>query len=70
MLITARQLNFDHHWVEVFGDDVRHRRHITMHSNSRFVIATVQRWMVGEDILPEDYITECGNGKTAGLVQG
>ena len=28
----------------------------------------VKRWMAGDEALPEDYTTERGNGKLAGLV--
>ncbi|MEO3761023.1 RNase H family protein [Mycobacterium sp. B14F4] len=44
-------------------------RDITVLSDSRLAIAMVQRWMAGEDVLPEGYTTYRTDGKTPGLVK-
>ncbi|CAN3127147.1 ribonuclease HI [Mycobacterium sp. smrl_JER01] len=42
---------------------------ITVLSDSRRAIAMVQRWMAGDDVLPEGYATYRESGKTPGLVR-
>lgn len=44
-------------------------RDITVQSGSRPAIAMVQRWMAGEDVLPQGYSVYRENGKTPGLVR-
>ncbi|ULE34012.1 ribonuclease HI [Mycobacterium sp. IDR2000157661] len=44
-------------------------RDITVLSDSRPAIAMVQRWMAGEDVLPQGYTVYRENGKTPGLVR-
>lgn len=44
-------------------------RDITVLSDSKLAVAMVQRWMAGDDVLPEGYATYRESGKTPGLVR-
>ncbi|MEZ0339888.1 ribonuclease HI [Mycobacterium sp. pV006] len=44
-------------------------RDITVLSDSRLAVAMVQRWMAGEDVLPDGYAVYRESGKTPGLVR-
>ncbi|KWX57052.1 ribonuclease HI [Mycobacterium sp. NAZ190054] len=44
-------------------------RDITVLSDSRLAVAMVQRWMAGDDVLPEGYAVYRESGKTPGLVR-
>lgn len=44
-------------------------RNITVLSDSKFAVATVKRWMAGDDVLPEGYAVYRESGKTPGLVR-
>lgn len=44
-------------------------RDLTVLSDSRLAIAMVQRWLAGDDVLPEGYPTHRADGKTPGLVK-
>lgn len=45
-----------------------HSRHITVLSDSQDAIAMAERWMSGDENLPEGYTTERADGRPAGLV--
>jgi ribonuclease HI len=44
-------------------------RDLTVLSDSRLAVEMVQRWMAGDEVLPQGYTTYRENGKTAGLVK-
>lgn len=44
-------------------------RDITVLSDSKRAVAMVKRWMDGDDVLPEGYVTYRESGKTPGLVR-
>lgn len=56
--------------LRAINDAVRNvaNRRLNILCDSRFAIDIVQRWMHGEDVLPDGYTTEREKGATAGLV--
>ena len=43
-------------------------RHLTVFCDNSYAVSMARKWMGGEEILPQGYTTDRGNGKPAGLV--